>query len=107
MKNRARISPCLRMYSTSAACRTGLIVTQDQARFSSRHLQERPLWQISSPDRDVVSFVKAQSHQSTGRRVGPLIVVLVGPADIECLTEFRITRVYKGFPVGKGFSLTV
>src|SRR5947209_7529914 len=80
---------------------------QDQASFGRCHLQERPLRQVGSPDSNMVSFVEPQSHQPFSDSVGSLTVALVGPANVECLTELRITRVNQSFPIRKCFSLTV
>ena len=40
----------------------GIDRDQNQTSFGRSHLQERPLWQVGSPDSDMISFAQAQSQ---------------------------------------------
>ena len=80
---------------------------QHQPGFGGGHHEDRPLGEIGCPDGDVLALGQSEGQQPTGCGIGSVAVVLVGPADVERVAEFRITGIDDGFLGSKLIGSTI
>ena len=80
---------------------------QHQPSFGSAHHKQGPLGQIGRQDSDMIPFVQSQGNQPLCDLIGPLTILLVGPAQIERFSELRITGIDHRFLSGKLICATI
>ena len=80
---------------------------QHQPGFGGGHHEERPLGEIGCPDGDVIALGQSEGQQPFGNGIRSVAVVLVGPADVERVAEFRITGIDDGFLGSKLIGSTI